>query len=164
MGIGGVRWHGWEAKSFCPSEKNSENNLLESPCGNKSEVARSRVGHRQANFPRNAGQPAANRRRRRTAASRTSATADASMAHRKNKRTNRGLLRLSDAEHCGSKPSRQECRRPLIAASAVHYPEVACRRRAARTADLTARSVFSRWNASGANARPAHWRCERCSG
>jgi len=50
VGIGGVRWHGWEARSCRPTEKNSENNLLEKARGNKSTAAKSRVGRFQAGF------------------------------------------------------------------------------------------------------------------
>lgn len=43
MGIGGVRWHGWEARSCRPTEKNSENNLLAKARENKGSAARALV-------------------------------------------------------------------------------------------------------------------------
>jgi len=39
VGIDGVRWHGWEARSCLPTKKNRENNLLAKYCENKSTAA-----------------------------------------------------------------------------------------------------------------------------
>jgi hypothetical protein len=46
VGIGGIRWHGWDARSCRPTEKNSENSFLEKCLGKKSGRAKVCVSRR----------------------------------------------------------------------------------------------------------------------